>query len=528
MCLDLERDLDAFKRALSKTHHVNVAWVGRAGARALHAFLAEEGKTLSTMTPADVVRFRDDVRAKDTPSRALRLMKGVRAYLRFCAREGRIDEGAFYFLIHRKGRSERGRTAATCDPFFKEADLFARTLDMTPGVRGSYRNGAIALLHFLARVKVPLRRLTSDVWDAFRRELLFRGESGEVQKDHARSLLCGARAYLTWKAELGLLRKDQVFKAPKGHRREMLDLPLAFRTLLERLDEAMDVAGFARPTRITYTRAWVSFLAYLAHEEGITELSQVMREVMTAYRLHCQQKLSKKGTCYALSSQLGDMAGLRFFFSWLVKTGSLLADPMVHLPNPRPGRTLPRPMKVSEVGRLLRSLPATVLGMRDRALVEVLYGTGMRRAEAARLMLQDVDFEAGTVFIRQGKGRRDRMVPLGSKAREALLDYLDLSRPKIVRRDTNRLFLAMTGRPISENEVTQRLVTLGRRLGMKLSPHRLRHSCATHLLKGKADIRHIQRLLGHESLQTTERYTKVEVTDLRAVIKRCHPRERAS
>jgi integrase/recombinase XerD len=521
----LEDELDEFKRALSKTHRPQTAWVGCAAARALHGFLARESKTLGEMTTEDLVRFRDEVKEKEAPSRALSLLKGMRAYLRYEARRGRIDEGSFCFLIHRKSRSERGETAAVHDPLFAEASLFAAALKMSPGNRATYRNGALALLHFLARAKTPLRHITAPLWGGFRDEVYRRGERGEVREDQVRSLLSGARAYLAWKAGLGLLRQEQVFQAPKGHHRVMPELPRAFRMLLERLEEALDVAGVAATTRSSYTRTWVSFLGYLA-QEGITEIGRVSRDVMTGYRLHCQQRPSQRGSCYALSTQVAEVAALRFFFSWMVKTGMLIADPMVHLPSPRPGRLLPRPLEVREVSRLLRSLPKTPLGLRDCALVEVLYGTGMRRAEAARLMLEDVDFDAGTVLIRQGKGRKDRMVPLGAKAKEALLDYLDLSRARIKRCDTSRVFLAMTGRPISANQVTQRLVTLGRRLGLVLSPHRLRHSCATHLLKGRADIRHIQRLLGHESLQTTERYTQVEITDLRAVIKRCHPRER--
>lgn len=522
----LEEALGEFKRVLGKTHRPQTAWLGCAAARALHSFLARHGKALGEMTPGDLVRFREEVKKTEAPGRALRLLKGMRAYLRYEARQGRIDEGTFYFLIHRKSRSERGATAAARDPLFADASRFAATLKTRAGTRGTYRNGALALLHFLARARTPLGRISAPLWSSFRSEIYGRGERGEVREEQVRSLLTGARAYLAWKAEQGIVRSEQVFPAPKGHRRVMPELPGAFVRLLEKLDEALDVAGVAPTTRSSYTRAWIAFLGHLAHEQGITDLALVGRDVMTAYRLHCQQKPSLRGSCYALSSQLGEIAALRFFFAWLVKTGVLLADPTVHLPSPKPGRLLPRSLRVGDLARFMRSFPWTPLGLRDRALVEVLYGTGMRRAEAARLKLDDVDFEARTILIRQGKGKKDRLVPLGGKAKQALLDYLEHARTRIKRCDTERVFLAMTGRPLSEGQLTQRLVTLGKRRGLVLSPHRLRHSCATHLLKGHADIRHIQRLLGHESLKTTERYTQVEVADLRAIIKRCHPREK--
>ena len=184
-------------------------------------------------------------------------------------------------------------------------------------------------------------------------------------------------------------------------------------------------------------------------------------------------------------------------------------------------------LKVSEVACLLSSLPRTTIGMRDRALVELLYGTGMRRAEIARVLLDDVDLAQRTILIRQGKGKKDRVVPLGKRAGGALLDYIEHSRPKLLRGDDHGvLFVGLGGRPLSEHHVSDRIHELGGRIGLKMGPHVLRHSCATHLLKGRADILHIQRLLGHKSLQTTERYTKVEISDLRAVIQRCHPRER--
>ncbi|HEM47151.1 MAG TPA: recombinase XerD, partial [Alphaproteobacteria bacterium] len=287
------------------------------------------------------------------------------------------------------------------------------------------------------------------------------------------------------------------------------------------------LSGFSQTTRPSYRRALRDFLLWLA-ASGITTLAEVNRQTVTAYRLHLQTSDSTKGQPYALRTQIGSLVALRFFFSWLVKTGALLVDPTMHLPTPRAPQSLPRFLEASEVALLLRRLGEGPLGIRDRAILELLYGTGMRRAELVHLATDDVDFEARTLLVREGKGRKDRLLPLGKKAKEALLEYLERSRPRLLRgEDPGALFLASGGRPLTMNYLTDRVKLLGERVGMRVRPHTLRHSCATHLLRGRADIRHIQRLLGHKSLQTTERYTKVEVADLKAVIDRCHPREKA-
>jgi integrase/recombinase XerD len=337
----------------------------------------------------------------------------------------------------------------------------------------------------------------------------------------------GAAAYLRIKAREGMISDGQVPKAVV-HYGATPELPPSLAACLPLLEEAMAAQDFSPNTRPSYRRALRDFLVWLSQEHGISELAEVSRDVLTAYRLALQARASRKGTPYALHTQIGILTSLRFFFSWLVKTGRLLGDPTVHLPRPRRPQHLPRSLKVSEVARLIASLPQTTLGLRDRALVELLYGTGMRRSELARLRLDDVDLEQRQLLIREGKGRKDRVVPLGKKAKKVLLDYLEHGRVKLLRgKEQNAVFLGRRGERLSCSQVTHRLAELGLKVHLKLAPHVLRHSCATHLLKGRADIRHIQRLLGHKSLQTTERYTKVEVADLREVIQRCHPREKA-
>jgi len=406
-----------------------------------------------------------------------------------------------------------------------EIDRFAAELrgsDYTEGTIKKYRSAARALVVFLSRKGRAVEDITAQDWKAYRRQVLGPGVSRT--KSYAEHLLMGARTYLRFKSKEVRI-SFEVF-APERELRSSPPLPQPLSSLLALLEQAMQTQDLSATTRPCYRRAWEQFLHYVAEQEGIGDLLEVNREVLTAYRLYLQTETSSKGAPYSVSTQRGVLNGLRFFFRWLVKTGTLLVDPTLHLKHPRAARTVPRTLKVSEITAVLRSLPLTPIGLRDRAMLELLYGTGMRRSEVARLRLEDMDLEQGTALIREGKGRKDRLVPLGKKAREAVLDYLELSRGKLCRQDTERLLVGRNGDSLSLNYISDRLKRLGERVGVKLWPHLLRHSCATHLLRGRADIRHIQRLLGHRSLQSTEWYTRVEVSDLREVIRRCHPREK--
>ena len=538
--VDIAAEMEAFEAQLAKKHsNPGTLWTYANGARELLVFLEREGQALGALTPADFIRFRDlTIRRGPKSSGELSAAKvegilyGARAYLRMKARQSVIDEAALFAVLHPRRTREAERHPQR-RALYREVDAFAEKLRTSPYYTArtvdNYKVGALALLVFLARTKTSLGSLTNETWLTFREETLRRGPRGmrERSEDNAQMLVRGARAYLRVKAEQGEVRENQVPPWVK-HTADLPALPAELGAVLPHLEEGMAVSDLAAGTRDHYRRAVRDFLAWLDQAHGITNLVDVTRDVMTAYRLFLQRAVSKrKGTPYAAASQVNVLLALRFLFGWLVKTDRLLVDPTGHLEPPRTPRHLPRALKVSDVGALLRSQPKTVTGRRDRALLELLYGTGMRRAEAARLTLPDLDLESRTILIREGKGKKDRMVPLGKKAKEVLVDYLENARPKLSRGTSSVVFLGKLGRPLSINYVSDRVKTLGARIGIKVQPHMLRHSCATHLLKGRADIRHIQRLLGHKSLQTTERYTKVEVSDLRAVIQRCHPREKS-
>ncbi len=478
------------------------------GVRELLAFLTRERKDLRDLVPLDLKRFREDLLAREeageiSPYQLQSFLTQARKWLKGRMGAGLLDRERFFLVLHPMG--------LTCDydPLVTRSRAFSR---LSPSMAASYRRGAQALLLHLASLGKGLSDVTRGDWRGFQEKVRAQVSSREVKRPVARMRLCGARRFLEEKVRCGLVAPDVLLppRAPEP--------PLS--VWVARLQDAMAVEGLGQSTRINYTRAVRDLLAYL-DSEGIRAMSEVTREVVTAYELDLQRRSSKKGVPYAASTQTGMIAGLRFFFSHLVKGGLLLTDPSVHLTYPRQVKRLPRPLGIEAMRRLLTRRPTSILEMRDRAILETLYETGMRGGEVARLRLEDVDFEAGTILVREGKGRKDRMVPLGKKAREALLNYLE------ARGQSGRaVFLGRHGTALTARQMRRRLKELGARFGFSLHPHLLRHTCATHLLKGRADIRHIQRLLGHKNLQTTERYTRVEVGDLREVIKRCHPREK--
>lgn len=218
------------------------------------------------------------------------------------------------------------------------------------------------------------------------------------------------------------------------------------------------------------------------------------------------------------------------FFQYLTRFDLALFDPAADLALPKRPRQLPRNiLSKKEMGALLsRPNLEKPLGLRDRAILEVFYATGIRVSELANLTINDLDLSAGELRINQGKNKKDRIVPLGEMACDFLEIYLHEARPRLAPAAQPILFVSKNGLKFHPTTLSHLIINYGRKVGLKkgISPHALRHTCATHLLQGKADIRHIQSILGHEHLSSTQIYTRVEITDLKDVLKRCHPRER--
>lgn len=220
------------------------------------------------------------------------------------------------------------------------------------------------------------------------------------------------------------------------------------------------------------------------------------------------------------------LTAARTFFRYLCREELLPTNPLVGMSSPKVGRTLPEYLSLEDVEKLLVAPPAnTPLGLRDRAILELLYSAGLRVGELVGLEISSLDLDTG--FIRVlGKGQKERIVPLGSYAKAAILDYLQHSRPKLG--GTEGLFVNNRGGRLSTRAVEQILVKYTKAVlpGRSVTPHTLRHSFATHLLEQGADLRSVQELLGHSSLSTTQIYTHVRAAQLLAVYKDAHPRAR--
>jgi integrase/recombinase XerC/integrase/recombinase XerD len=224
----------------------------------------------------------------------------------------------------------------------------------------------------------------------------------------------------------------------------------------------------------------------------------------------------------AKSTVARKLAAIRTFYRHLVERGELDANPADLVSSPKKEAYLPHVMKPDEVVELLERIPGTTpLDLRDRAMFELAYAAGLRAEELVNLDTASADPDAEQVRV-EGKGNRTRVVPAGEHAWRALDRYLTRGRPALDEGESQALFLSKSGRRLSTSDVRRRLKLQARRAG--ITPHTLRHSFATHLLEGGADLRTIQELLGHASITTTQTYTRVESRRLKLAYARCHPR----
>ena len=304
--------------------------------------------------------------------------------------------------------------------------------------------------------------------------------------------------------------------------------------LLERFVEAMKSWGWSPRSIPSYSHNVSLFLVWLEKETDVGDLAQVTAEVLSAYQtslLSAEVRRGKEVRRPSVATQHARLVPLKRFFRFLCEEGRLLVDPASGLRLPRKRRGLPRALlSPREAMRLCEAAggPAP-MGLRDRAMLEVLYASGLRNAELRALDLADFDGAAGILTVRRGKGGKDRAVPLGEAACEAVRAWVKEGREALRKgKETERLFLTVNGHPLDPLAVVNVVKRAARAAGItkEVRPHALRHACATHMLRGGADIRHIQELLGHASLSTTEIYTRVSIGDLVAVHKRFHPRER--
>ena len=300
----------------------------------------------------------------------------------------------------------------------------------------------------------------------------------------------------------------------------------AVRTYLDHLSVER---GLAKNTLTSYRRDLRRYQEHLV-SVGITRLEDVTEAVVSGFLVRLREGDPDHPPLSATSAARTVVA-VRGFHRFAVADGLAPSDPASGVKPPTPAKRLPKALPLADVEAILEAAGAagTTLALRDRALLEVLYGTGARISEAVGLDVDDLDLTEGTVLL-SGKGGKQRIVPVGSFAREAVDAYLVRGRPDLVAggKGTPALFLNARGGRLSRQSAWAVLVKAAERAGVTkdVSPHTMRHSFATHLLDGGADVRVVQELLGHASVTTTQVYTLVTVENLREVFATAHPRAR--
>lgn len=301
------------------------------------------------------------------------------------------------------------------------------------------------------------------------------------------------------------------------------------RVVVTYLDHLAVERGLAANSLSSYRRDLLRYSALL-QARGLSSLDQVGERDVAAF-VAALREGDNQHPPLAASSAGRAVVAVRGLHRFALREGLTLTDPASEVRPPVPVRRLPKAISTDEVEALLAAagFDRTALALRDQALLELLYGTGARISEAVGLAVDDLDLEVGVVRL-QGKGSKQRVVPVGSYARAAVEAYLVRGRPQLsaVGRGSASLFLNARGGRLSRQSAWLVLRTVADKAGLRgvVSPHTLRHSFATHLLDGGADIRVVQELLGHASVTTTQVYTLVTVDRLREVYATAHPRAR--
>ena len=309
----------------------------------------------------------------------------------------------------------------------------------------------------------------------------------------------------------------------------------ALATLITAYVAAAEAEGYAASTLAGRRLHLRHFLTW-CDARGLLAPDDLTPAVLERYRQGLYHRRQVDGAALAWATQANHLTAVRRLCAWAARTKRITVNPAAELPLPRLPRRLPRAvLTVSEVERVLAQPDlGTALGLRDRAILEVLYSTGIRRMELVGLALTDLDHEGGTLFVREGKGKKDRVVPIGDRAIRWTLRYLEDVRPRLLARAARRstlarattaLFLSARGTPLRPTKLTDRLhqylVAAG--ISKPGSVHIFRHTMATLMHNAGADIRDLQEILGHAQLSTTQIYTHVAIERLKAIHARTHP-----
>ena len=291
------------------------------------------------------------------------------------------------------------------------------------------------------------------------------------------------------------------------------------------------VHGYSEGTLRARRYYLASFVTFCESRE-LYDVASISPSVLDSYQRHLYHQKKVNGLALSFRTQAQRLIPVKGLFAWLTRTGELSYDPSIALALPKVEHRVPEAvLSIDEVEAILAGPDTTTsLGLRDRAVLEVFYSTAIRRAELLHLRVADVDHARHTLFVRQGKGARDRFVPIGERACQWVQRYLDEVRPELERaRDHPALFLSVTGGAIAP-DVMSRLVSAYVQAAVpskKGSCHLFRHTAATLMLDAGADVRFIAEMLGHQKLETTMTYTRVSMVKLQEVHARCHPAEQS-
>ncbi len=279
--------------------------------------------------------------------------------------------------------------------------------------------------------------------------------------------------------------------------------------------------NYSQHTVIGYRRDLSDFAGFLRDDGSLPDVGDIDHLTVRSYLANLQQRQLARSTI------VRRLSSIRSFFKYLCRRGYLEADPTSALASPKIQRKLPTFLEISEVEALL-SAPdlSNIVGLRDMSIIELLYSTGMRVSELLKLDLADIDRTNAIVKVR-GKGKKERIIPIGGPAISAINDYLEKRGELLKKESTQAVFLSERGNRIPDaKSIRRRIDKYAQMAGIKkkISPHTLRHTFATHLVNAGADLRTVQEMLGHTNLATTQIYTQVTADRLKRVYEKAHPR----
>ncbi len=304
--------------------------------------------------------------------------------------------------------------------------------------------------------------------------------------------------------------------------------PEGFQSLLQQFLEWLQVQHFSACT-VTNHRKYLGYFIKWATQRGLTKPAEVTQPIIERYQRFVFHYRQPSGDPLSAGSQHSQLTPLKNWFRWLVRQHHIGYNPAGELELPKLGQRLPRTVLTAREAELVLAVPDVKKprGLRDRAILETLYSTGLRRLELSALCRFDVDRERGTVMVRQGKGKKDRVIPIGERALAWIDRYEQEARPKLLVGDQagDVLFLTHLGTPLRPGALTAlvREYVDAAQLGKHGACHLWRHTMATLMLENGADVRYVQEMLGHVKLTTTQVYTRVSIKKLKEVHTATHP-----